>query len=672
MTGRRIVTVTTFAAMLMAPLVGPEVAATAPGDQASSRVTRLEITSRRPAFGGKSFGTIGPYEILVGRAHAVADPRAAINAVIADIDKAPRNAAGLVEYSFDIQILKPVDITKGNKAMYYEFNNRGNGHVIEYFLEALPPHTGVAYEEANVGNGFFMNAGYTLVMNGWQTGSPAPAKDRLPPVFADVPVATENGQPILGMSREEWIGGGARTARRRLTYPAATLDQSKATLTVRQNEADPRQPVPPAAWSFVDDTTVDIREVAGTDGGTLYEFIYQAKNPLVMGLGFAGIRDFVSFLRFRATDDMGIQNPLFAGGQPVLKVAVSTGTSQSGRAQRDFLYLGFNQDVSGRKVFDGMNPIVGGGRRTYTNHRFAQPGRFTRQHEDHLFPMGEFPFTYATTTDPMTNRTDGLFRRCAASKTCPKVIQVDSESEPYQGYSSLLVTDARGRALRLPDDVRYYQLSTAHLWFGNNACRDAGGHGVVPFPYYRAAYEALVRWVRDGVTPPPSKAPSVSDGTFVTAAEQGKRYPAMPNRPYNSKINEVGVRDFSVFPPTETAKKYPLFVPRLDADGNVAAGVLAPEIVAPLGTRLGKETRAKGFAEGEVCDVVGSFAPFAKTRSERLASGDSRLSIEERYPRGQSQYAEQYKRAVDKLVADRYLLPDDGRRLIAAMPPLPN
>lgn len=671
MNGRRFVTVAASAAMLMVQLAASRVTARAPGEVAS-RVTRLEITSRQPAFGGKSFGAVGPYELLLGRAHAVADPRAAINAVIADIDKAPRNADGLVEYSFDIHLLKPVDITKGNKVLFYEFNNRGLANVLGYLLEGVPWHTGIAYEEANIGNGFLMNAGYTVVMSGWQTGARPVPKDRLPAVYAQLPVATENGQPIVGTSREEWIGGGARTVRRTLTYAAASLDQAKATLTVRQNEADPRRPVPATGWSFVDDMTIDIREVPGTDAGTLFEFIYQAKNPPVMGLGFAAVRDFVSFLRSSAADDKGVPNPLFAGGKPVLKVAVSTGTSQSGRAQRDFLYLGFNADTSGHKVFDGMNPIVGGGRRTYTNHRFSQPGRFTRQHEDHLFPMGEFPFTYATTTDPLTGRADGLFQRCAASKTCPKVIQVDSESEPYQGYSSLLVTDTRGRAVRLPNDVRYYVLSTAHLWYGNDACRDPGGHGVVPFPYYRAAYEALVRWARDGVTPPPTKAPSVADGTFVTVSEQGKQYPAIPNRPYNPKINEVGIRDFSVFPPTETAKKYPLFVPRLDADGNLAAGVLAPEIVAPLGTRIGKETRAKGFAEGEVCDVVGSFSPFAKTRAERLASGDSRLSLEERYPRGGSQYAEQYKRAVEKLVAGRYLLPDDGRKLIAAMPPLPN
>jgi hypothetical protein len=627
-------------------------------------VTDLDITSRKPAFGGKSFGSVGPYEILIGRARAVIDPSATLNAPIVDLDRAPRNAAGLVEYSFDVHILKPVDITKGNRLMSYEVNNRGNRIVYGYFNEGGP-----GYETDNVGNGFLMNHGYTVVSTGWQHGAasspPGSASNANPaPLFAQLPVATMSGEPIVGMAREEWIRDTAKALTARLSYPAATLDQSTATLTVRINEGDARHAVPSSQWSFVDETTLRIAEAPGADAGAIYELAYRAKNPVVLGIGFAGIRDAITFLRHNTADDSGRPNPLFVDGKPVLNAAVSTGSSQSGRVQRDFVYQGFNQDVAGRKVFEGMHPIVAGARKTFVNFRFGQAGRFTRQHEDHMFPMDEFPFTYATTTDSMTGKTDGLFKTCSASNTCPKMIQLDTDSESYQGHGSLVLTDTKGRDIALPPDVRYWYVTTAHLQ-GNGGCRDAA-NSVSPWPYYRAAYDALARWVRDGVEPPPTSAPSVAKGTFITPAEQAKAHPAIPRKPYHAKISEVGIRDFTVFPPTESATKYPVLVPRLDRDGHPTAGIIIPEIAAPVATLSGKGVRAKGFAEGELCGVNGSSLPLPATKADRLASGDPRLSLEERYPGGERERAEHYKRAVEKLVADRYLLADDAAKMIVA------
>ena len=311
-----------------------------------------------------------------------------------------------------------------------------------------------------------------------------------------------------------------------------------------------------------------------------------------------------------------------------------------------------------------MNPIVAGARKTFVNHRWGQAGRFTRQHEDHMFPMDEFPFTYGATTDALTHKTDGLFQRCSVSKTCPKVIQLDTDSESYQGHGSLVVTDTKGRDVTLPSDVRYFYVTTAHLQ-GDAGCRDAA-NPVSPWPYYRAAYDGLVRWVRDGVPPPPTNAPSVAKGTFVTPAEQTSQYPGIPGRPYRGTTSEVGVRDFSVFPPREGAVKYRQFLPRLDRDGNPTAGIIIPEIAAPVATLSGKAVRGNGFAEGDLCSVNGSTLPFPKTKAKRLASGDPRLSIEERYPGGERERAEKYGRAVEKLVAERYLLADDGAKLTAA------
>ena len=622
---------------------------------APSRVTRLDITSREPAFGGRSFGTVGQYEILLGTATAVADPGASREPRIVDLDKAPRNADGLVEYTFEVDILKPVDIARGNGVLVYEVNNRGRNIVFGYFHEA-----GRGYAAGNAGSAFLMNQGYTYVSSGWLHGAPGAGDPR--PVLATFPLATDGGRTITGVSMEEWQDPDSPTFGR-LTYPAATLDESAATLTHRQLQDDPRQAVPAAGWRYVDDTTVAVTPPAGADAGTIYEFVYEARDPIVHGLGFSAIRDLVSFARYRPADDRGVANPLFVDGMPVLDHVVAVGSSQSGRMIRDLVYQGFNEDPAGRRVFDGMTPYVAGARRTWVNARFAQTGRYTRQHEDHNYPMDEFPFTFGTTTDPLTSRTDGLLAACTASGTCPRIIQVDADSEYYGAHASLLVTDTRGGALELPANARYWMLGTAHLQ-GDAGCRDPA-NPVRPWPYYRAAFDATVRWVRDGVEPPATRAPSVADGTAVTVERQGEQYPTIPDRPYNDAISTLGVRDFSVWPPKESEERYPLFVPSLDADGNLVAGVIVPEVAAPLST-MGKAVRAAGFAEGDLCGVNGSTIPFPRTQDERTESGDSRLSLEERYPGGEAEYVKRYGEAADALVAEGYLLPADAETLKAS------
>jgi hypothetical protein len=282
-----------------------------------SRVTRLDVLSRRLAFGGAAFGNVGAYELLIARAQVVIDPAARENAGIVDLDRAPRNAHGLVEYSFDVQILKPVDIIKGNRAMLYEVNNRGTRLVFQYFNGR-----DVGYEARDIGNGYVMRHGFTAVWSGWLTSSAAGTSDP-PAVFARLPVATNSGAPLVSTAREEWLGDHAGKPGGRLTYPAATLDQAKATLTYRHKERDPRQSLSASDWSYGDDRHVKVTPPRGSGSGTIYEFIYPAKDPVVTGLGYAAIRDLVSYLRYSATDDAGHPNPLYVNGRPVLEVAVS-------------------------------------------------------------------------------------------------------------------------------------------------------------------------------------------------------------------------------------------------------------------------------------------------------------------------------------------------------------
>lgn len=618
-------------------------------ETAGSRIVQLEITSRGPAFGGQAFGEVGPYEILAGTASAVVDPDASENSGIVDLIRAPRNDSGLVEYKFNFHILKPLDLMKGNGVSVYEINNRGRRIVYQYFNGG-----GTGYEESDIGSGFLMSQGYTYISSGWMHSKDAGGEKSL--LLANLPTASEDGESITGMSMEEWIDPDS-AAFGELTYPAVTLDQAGVTLTYRQRQDDRRELLPASDWSYETRTSVNVIPPESSDAGTIYEFIYEAQDPVVMGLGFAAIRDFVSFSRYEAVDEFGQTNPLFVGGAPVLKHTVAIGSSQSGRMVRDFLYQGFNRDPAGRFVFDGMNAYVAGARRTFVNARFAQPGRWSRQHEDHNYPMDEFPFTFGTTTDPLSGKTDGILAACMATGTCPKIIQVDTESEWYGAHGSLVVTDASGQMADLPSNVRYWMLTTAHLQ------RDAGcqdpANPVAPFPYYRAAFDATVQWVLDDVEPPATSAPSVDDGTAVGSKEQGEEYPKIPGRPFNAAISTLGVRDFSSWPPVESVEKYPLFVPRLDKDGNSMAGVVIPEAVVPLAT-MGKAIRREGFSAGELCSANGSWLPFPRTKNERLARGDSRLSIQERYPSGLREYAQRYGRAVESLVLSRYLLPEDG------------
>lgn len=252
---------------------------------------------------------------------------------------------------------------------------------------------------------------------GWQ-GDIAPTDTN---VVAELPVATRaDGSPIVGAALEEMIfdDDGSRS-RHRQTYPAASRDPAGRMLSVRATQNGKRQAPPDLAWTWVGDTGIEATRPAGFDGGAIYEFIYQARDPIVLGLGFAAIRDAVSFLRYETADAARAPNPLAEPGLP--RTAISIGISQSGRLLRDFPYQGFNEDVEGRIVFDGIHPNIAGSRKTFTNYRFGQPGRWQKQHEDHVHPGDQFPFTYVTLTDPLSGRTDGLQARCAVSDTCPKI-----------------------------------------------------------------------------------------------------------------------------------------------------------------------------------------------------------------------------------------------------------
>ncbi len=647
---------------------------------AEAEVVRFEVLEiESPTFEGREFGSVGQYEKIVAQAFLEVDPTDQHNAGIVDLKLAPRNAAERVEFVADVVILKPIDLANGNGRIFYEVVNRGRKISMSLLNDA--PRGNDPTAAADAGNGYLMREGYTLVWSGWQ-GDVPPGEGRMQ---LEVPVL----RGITGTNQVEFIfEHDYNPFVANLSYPATDLDPAKATLTVRQNERDPR--VTPSDLSFeyfvvararVSATSPDqilIHRPSGFDRGAIYELTYPARDPVVMGLAFASTRDVVSFLRREKSDPEGNPNPLAPNGSLAIRNAYALGISQSGRFLRDFLYQGFNEDEKGQMVFEGIIPHVAGSRKTFTNYRWAQPGRFSQQHETHLTPGDQFPFTYGLLTDTLTGKRDGILARCLEAQNCPKVMHTDTSSEFWQARSSLVVTDTTGADIELPANVRAYLIASAPHGSSIDAvprrtlnCQQLSNtlHAGAPM---RALLHALDRWVSEGVEPPSSRFPSRAEGTLVTPDPAGMSFPSIPKLMYNGRVNGLRVTDYGVQSPKE-GKAYPVFVPKVDADGNDAAGIQMSAVEVPRATYLGWNHRRDGFAEGELCLNTGSYIPFAETRVEREASGDPRLSIEERYPT-HDVYVEKVKETVNRLLEDRLLLEEDAERIVerAKQSPLSN
>jgi alpha/beta hydrolase family protein len=633
---------------------------------AQARVTRIELTRvESPAFGGASFGAVGQYEKLAGRAFGEIDPADPRSAVITDIRLAARNAKGMVEYSTDLYILRPLDRSKGNHRLFFEINNRGGN----LSFGALNDSRGGGNDPstaADAGNGYLMRQGYTLVWCGWDaTVEPGGGRFTIA-----VPVAKNpDGSAIMGPELEEFVVDNGTTTTGTLTYPAATLEKSQANLTVRVRYQDPPVVVPAAEWEYADDHTIRLLPAgARFRQGTLYEFTYQARDPVVAGLGFAAIRDVAGFLHHAAKDDNGNPNPLAGDLQYVYSFCVS----QPCRTLHDFLWLGFNDDGAGR-VFDGMLNWVGGGSGIFMNYRFAQPGRTHRQHIARWYPEYQFPFANQVTKDAVTGKTDGRLRRCLASHTCPDILEVNSENEYWAKAMSVFQLDASGHDLPDPPDVRYYLLSSLPHGAGANGpgiCQQPR-NPLNPNTILRALLVAMDDWVSTGKKPPESRMPRRSDGTLVPSLPQdAEGFPNIPGVKYNGRMHTGDWFDFgphfdqgilSIVPPVLRGTPYPALVPKTDSDGNDIAGIRLPDVTVPLATYTGWALRANAGDDG--CDAAGQKIDFAQTKAERLAAGDERPSIEERYP-NHADYVSAVTRAANDLRGQRLLLDEDVRRYI--------
>jgi hypothetical protein len=641
---------------------------------ARAQVIHLEITSREPMNNAQPVGAAGPFELIRGKVHGEIDPKDRHNTIIQDLELAPTNARGKVEYVATFAMAKPMDMSKAARVLLYQVVNRGNGEAV-----ASPE-------------------GYVSLVSGWQ-GDVIPTANNQTIV---VPIArNRNGSPITGpvVARFYDVAEGTRTASIRLAslgtpqpYPPAGLEQPDARLTwhTRENysvEEDAAHPVARGDWAFAncDSTpwpgTPDPTRLCLKDGfraGRLYELVYTARDPLVLGAGLAATRDIVSFFRHAQTDSAGTPNPV-AGA---IDYAVSVGDSQSGNLIRTFIHLGFNRDLLNGMVWDGAFPRIAA-RQTPMNLRFGLPGGAAGVYE----AGSEGAVWWSHYQDKVRKLpAAGLLDRCTATRTCPKIIEAFGSSEFWGLRMSpdLIGTDAT-RDVPVPDSVRrYYYPGTTHGGgrggfrvdtTPNTACVLAAN----PNPeadQTRALTRALVEWVRKGTLPPDSRYPRLANGDLVPATRAAVGFPDIPGLPFSDRVLNPVVRyDFgpgfkavdlsgtmSIVPP-RVLGVVPTYVPRVNEDGNETAGIPSVLMQAPLGTYLGWNVYRSGFFAGQGCGFQGGWIPFAKTKAERLANSDPRHSLEERYGSLEN-YVSIVKRAAEQAVRDRFLLPDDAERIV--------
>jgi hypothetical protein len=605
--------------------------------------------------------------------------------VIVDIELAPRNTRGNVEYAFDFYILKPIDLRKGAHKVMYEPPNRGGKTWAAFGRVTGGNNPGSITDPAVLADAFLMPRGYTMVWSGWDKAAGTNTANFNATIT--LPIARNpDGSTITGPSYEYIVTSGASF---NLAYPAADpTDKSTAKLTHRVHLDDVPQVVPPDGWTYNAAGTAISLTSGNFVANDIYEFSYTAKDPTVNGLGFAAIRDFNAWLRYERRDDFGNANPL-AGD---IKRIYTEVVSQPGRLLNDFRHLGFNQAENGRKVFDGLMQWIAAGNGLNLNYRFSQPGRTERNRQDHLYVEGVFPFANVKSYDPITRRVDSRYARCKASRTCPLAVEIYSSNEYWVKTASLLHTDPTG-SFDLPDSpyARNYLMSSMQHGTGNPASRGNCQQFLNPLnsaPVQRALFIAVDEWATRGTPPPRSRVPRLSDGTLAPPLPQsGMGFPSIPGVTYTGLMTTRYLLDYgpdfyrtgiaTINPPVVTPPYqdnpangpiYPSFVPKTDRDGNDIAGVRLPDLTVPLATYTGWALRAGAHAN-DGCEAAGQYIPFPRTEADRAAAGDPRESIEKRY-KSFRHYHRKVVHAIDQMVKDRLMLCEDAddaySRLIAA------
>jgi hypothetical protein len=640
-----------------------------------ARVVSVEITSRTDIQNGKPFGNAGPYERIVGRVHFAVNPANPHNRQIVDLDKAPRNAHGEVEFSADLYLLKPKDMAKGNQAVLFEVSNRGGRGILSL----------VNGREGEFGDGFLMRQGYTIAWVGWEFDLSSQGEH----LRLSAPIAHDSGgKEIHGLVRTDFTPSQKRNDMPLghillgpdggNSYPVDDPASEKNKLTVRDTPTGNRKIIPRAEWSFAHMVDGQLKSDphyvhldSGFVQGKIYELVYTAKNPAVVGVGLAAVRDFLSYFKYdpQAT-------------APVKRV-YAVGISQSGRLLRHFLYQDFNADEKGRQVMDGVIAHVAGAGRGSFNHRFAQPSRDAQPMSSLFFPTDLFPFTDLPEQDPDTGEKAGLLDAATKSKTGPKIFYTNTSYEYWGRAASLIHTTADGKAdSPLAANTRIYFLAgLEHFTVPFPPEKRVGGNPdytaqqkANPNPiqwYWRALITDMDEWVKNGKEPPVSTFPRIGDKTLVPLDQW--TFPKIPgvNKPHEVSLTyhldfgpqpkgtPFGTVQVVTVEPPQVSNPFVVLVPQSDADGNDLGGVRLPELQVPLATYTGWNLRDPSIGAPEQrVSFLGSWIPLAKTAEERKKSGDPRLSIAERYT-SQEEYMSKFEQVTKKLIEQRFLLQED-------------
>ncbi len=607
---------------------------------AHAHATRFETVSRAPVGNG--------YEKIVGRLWFADRPGATANRRIIDLTRAPHAARSDVVSSADVIILAPIQPSRANGAAVIDIPNRGGATALVLDHGRFSHDPGVPDD---LGDGFLMHHGFVTISVGWQFDVPhAPGSLAL-----RAPIASDDGRPITGLVRSDFhvdvpqpeheIGD-----RGHAPYPVRNDADADNVLTERAEILAERRLVPRARWRFTQAGT-DIALDGGFQPGRIYELVYRAKDPVVVGLGLAAVRDAVSYFKHDPSAPVHVAR------------AYGFGISQSGRFLRTFIVRGFDADEQGRPVFDAIMPIVSGPSLGSFDHRFAQPSRDAAAFSSFFYPTDIPPFREADW--PLPSQL--------------KVIDIVTSHEYWGRAASLMTaTDDGTRDVTLPSNVRFYAIAGGMHITGVRPTRVPGARARSdPLDYHWIERSMLVRldeWVRSGAAPPPSRYPSIADATLVSPERW--TFPAIPGLAAPNPaiaLHRTWRYDFGPrwqdgivnIEPPRIGAAYASLIPKVDGDGIDLGGVRLPEVAAPLATYVGWNLRepASGFGD-HLVDFYGSFVPFSLTDAARRTAHDPRRSIAGRYG-NRNGYLRAYDAATAMLVRDGYVLPEDALPLHA-------
>jgi len=670
----------------------------------TAEVKEIRILSREVFANGKIFGKTGAYEKLTGRFIYSVDPDNKANSMIVDLKLASLNSVGLLEFEGDFIILKPVDQNKGNHKILYDVNNRGNLYMLGLYNNARSTNNPVS--EQHAGNGFLMEQGYTLVWSAWNWDVTTSGNK----LQIELPVATNKGKTISQKIAAEIVvsfppermvysqplaWGGSRC------YPAENInDKSEAVLSYRDEPRGEKTLIPNDDWEFakhVNDKAVpdpySLYIKSGYKSGKIYELIYRVKDPKIVGLGLAAIRDALSFLHFEIEDKLGNPNPLVINEKGIYKSDIKKvyifGMSQSGRVINHMIFEGFHVDEYDRMVFEGARIHVAGGGKGGFNHRFAQTTHHPSHLEGNYMPADFFPFNYSDQIDPVTGQKGNVLDVARKLEKIPFIIITNNTLEYWTRSASLIHTDVNGkRDSEVHEKVRIYMVNGAP--HGNGSSRGRGmyehpGNTINHSPVLRALLLVLDEWVSSGIKPPESRYPRISKNELLTAVDHKRFFPEIPGMrhpgknlmpprvDYGKRFWKKGI--FDKVPP-EMKDAFITMVPNFDKDGNGLGGIRLPELTVPLATYQAWNPRREEYGAP---DYLGRFAGscwvFPLNKKNRIDSGDPRLSITERYS-SKGQYIELVKAAVADLIDSRLMLKEDGENYILnaqniVWPPIP-